>query len=91
MTREEKLNSLFRRAESVFRKRFPEGISLEAKDDLTAICVAHLSNYLPEVIPEVRPQLARIVSAILDLEIKWEEENARQRIDTEVRGDGKTR
>lgn len=70
--RDQKLDELFRKAEKVFKKRFPEGITNDNKDELTALSIAHLSNYLPEVLPEVRPQLAHIVSAVLDLEITWE-------------------
>lgn len=76
--RKKKLDQLFRRAEDVFKQRFPEGLSLSTKDDLTALCVAHMSNYLPEVVPEANPFLARLVSLILDLEIVWDITSAKE-------------
>jgi hypothetical protein len=70
MKREEKLSLLFLRAEKLIKELYPEGKDrTNMADDLTALSVAHLSNYLPEIVPQIRPELARIVSVIVDLEI----------------------
>lgn len=43
------------------------------QDDLTAITVAHLSNYLPAVLPEFKEHFKQIVVSILDLELASKE------------------
>lgn len=38
-------------------------------EDLTCLMIAHLSNYIPAVMPELKPEALRLTARILDLEI----------------------
>lgn len=70
-SRKDKLDQHFLLAEQVVKRLYPDGkINV---DELTAISVAHFSNYLPEILPEARPLLARLISYILDLESHYDD------------------
>lgn len=77
-SRSDLLQEMLTHAERIVRSRYgdsngnihPTNAKIMA-DDLTALTVAHLSNYIPAVMPELREEAKRLVVRILDLELEY--------------------
>lgn len=82
LSRSDVLADLLQRADKLVRSwygdssgRIPALNAQLMQEDLTAITIAHLSNYVPGVMPELKETAKLLVARMLDLEIAHREDS----------------